>query len=195
MDHQQIKLWSLYPYHPNKTAYGSTANSGARYPACEKELVGGPYALAFPGQGLVFRCLHATWTIRGGSLFGTTVAVAENAVMAAEILWSDVLAGKVTSTSDMEPFLKSLRAAAVAGMEHLWQQALSKLCNLELKHFSEKKLQKTTLDLMEQIRLLLDQRLTEVCQQCDKMWEMHIPFTLKLRSAGSGRRSSKKSRR
>jgi hypothetical protein len=195
MDHQQIKLWSLYPYHPNQTAYDRTANSGARYPACEKELVGGLYALTFPGQGLIFRCLHATWTIRGGSLFGTTVAVAENAVMAAEILWSDVLAGKVTSTSDMEPFLKSLRAAAVAGREDFWQQALSKLCNLELKHFSEQKLQKTILDLMEQIRLLLIQRLTEVCQECDRTWEMHIPFTLRLRGAGSGRRSSKKSRR
>ncbi|KAH6251338.1 hypothetical protein HBI40_253380, partial [Parastagonospora nodorum] len=153
-------LWSLYPYYPNQAAYERTANSSARYSACEKELVGGLYALTYPGQGLVFRCLHATWTVRGGSLFGTTVAVAENAVMAAEILWSDVLAGKVTSTSDMEPFLKSLHAAAVAGMEDFWQQALSKLCNLELRHFSEKKLPKTMLDLVGQIRLQLIQGLT-----------------------------------
>jgi hypothetical protein len=195
MDHQQIKLWSLYPYHPNKTAYERTATSSARYPACEKELVGGLYALTYPGQGLVFRCLHATWTIRGGSLFGTTIAVAESAVMAAEILWSDVLAGKVTSTSDMDPFLKSLHAAAVAGMEDFWQQALSKLCNLKLRHFSEKNLQKTMLDLVEQIRLQLLPRLTGVCQQCDNTWKMHLPFTLKLRGIESGRRSSKKTRR
>jgi hypothetical protein len=195
MDHQQIKLWSLYPYHPNKTAYERTATSSARYPACEKELVGGLYALTYPGQGLVFRCLHATWTIRGGSLFGTTIPIAEGAVTAAEILWSDVLTGKVTSASDMEPFLKSLHAAAVAGMEDFWQQALNKLCNLELRHFSEKKLQKTMLDLVEQIRLRLIQRLTGVCQRCDRTWEMHLPFTLKLRGTESRRRPSKKSKR
>jgi hypothetical protein len=195
MDHQQIKLWLLYPYHPNKTAYEKTVLSSARYPACEKELVGGLYALTYPGQGLVFRCLHATWTIRGGSLFGVTVPIAEGAVMAAEILYSDVLAGMVTSTSDMEPFLKSLHAAAVADVEDLWQQALSKLCNLEWRSFSEKRLQKTMLDLVEQTRLQLLGKLTGVCRQCDKTWEMHLPFSLKNRGIENGNRSSKKSRR
>jgi hypothetical protein len=111
--------------------------------------VGGLYALAYPGQGLVFRCLHATWTIRGGSLFRSTVSIVEGAVTAAEILWSDVLAGKVTSACDMEPSLKSLYAAVVVGIEDFWQQALSKLCDLELRHFSEKKLQKTMLGFVE----------------------------------------------
>jgi hypothetical protein len=194
MDHQQIKLWVLYPYYPNKAAYEKTANSGSRYPACEKELVGGLYALTYPGQGLVFRCLHATLTLRGGSLFGTTVAVAENAVMAAEILLSDVLAGKVTSISDMDPFLKSLHAAAVAGMEDFWQQALSKLCDLDLKHFTDKKLPQILLDLVEKTRLQLIQRLTGVCQQCNKTWEMHLPFTLKLKGTESRKRSSKRAK-
>jgi hypothetical protein len=148
MDHQQIKLWHYTHNTPTKLLTKGQPPV-ARYPACEKELVGGLYALAYPGQGLVFRCLHATWTIRGGSLFRSTVSIVEGAVTAAEILWSDVLAGKVTSACDMEPFLKGLHAAAVAGIEDFWQQALSKLCDLELRHFSEKKLQKTMLGFVE----------------------------------------------
>jgi hypothetical protein len=188
MDHSQIKFWSLYPYHPNKTVYERTANSSARYPSCEEELTDGLYALTYPGQGLVFKCLHATWTICGGSLFGVNVAIAECAVMAAEILRSDLLTGKATSIGDMEPFLKSLHAALVASMEDAWQQALGTLCDLTLGHFREKKFQTRIRSLIGKTQLLLCQRLTEVCGKCDKAWEMHVPFVFRVGVTESGRR-------
>jgi hypothetical protein len=178
MDHCQIKFWSLYPYYPNKAVYERTANHSARYPICEEHLVGGVYALTYPGQGLVFSCLHATWTLRGGSLFGINLAVAECAVMAADILLSDLITGKVTSTISMEPFLKSLHAAIVADMRESYQNALGKFCNVQFELLRRRKLSSKIQDLVEKMRLQLSQRKTEDCQQCGKTWDMHFPFPL-----------------
>jgi hypothetical protein len=183
MDHKQIKLWALYPYYPNRTTYNRTASGSARYDACEKHLVGGVYAITYPGQGLVFSCLHATWTIRGGSLFGVTLAVAENAVLAADILLSDILAGKVTKSNDIQAFLQSLHACVVAGMDSSWQ-ALDKLCDLELGHF-KKAPERSILVLLNKILLLL-KSLRESCNKCCKKWELHFPFSLKLEGKING---------
>lgn len=191
MDHSQTKFWSLYPYHLNKAAYGKSANSSTRYTQCEKHLMGGLYALTYPGQGLVFSCLNATLTLCGGSLFGINVAVAECAIMAAEILRSDLLTGTATSTADVEPFLKSLHAALVADMEDSWQRALLTICSIELKHFRKQKFQMKTSSLVEKVRLQLCQRMPEVCQKCGRQWKMHFPFVSEHEETASGRRSQR----
>jgi hypothetical protein len=196
MDDRQIKLWVLYPWHPNTAAFKKTSNSSARYPACEKELVGGCFALTLPGEGLKLPpgCLHATFTIRGGSLLGSTFSVAEGVAVCAEILKIDALMGNMTSQDHLTPFIQSLHAAVVAELEVTWRTALEQLCDISSSQFRDKKRDKDVAALVRRIRLHLSTKITESCQHCEKSIGEHFPLTLSP-SAHVTRRSAARSRK
>jgi hypothetical protein len=181
MDKTGTKLWALYPWQQNNEAYRRTTNSIARYSECEKELVGGVYVLTLPGEAIKLPpgCLHWTFTVRSGSLFGSTFAAGEGAVIAAEILKHDILTDGVTSLSHMQPFLQCLHAAVIARMKD-WRIALGTLCDINSSHFNGKKREKVMLDIIKKIRLCLSQELSEPCQRCKKMVGTHFPLSLGL---------------
>ncbi|KAH8704318.1 hypothetical protein GQ44DRAFT_831595 [Phaeosphaeriaceae sp. PMI808] len=114
------------PDYNNQLVYKRMSNKTWKYSECEKELTDGRAALTMPRELLVIPpgWLHLTVTIIPGCLFGSTFAVAEGVVPAAEILNLDLLTYKINSLDELGPFLQSLHAAIVADYEEQWLKAL-----------------------------------------------------------------------
>jgi hypothetical protein len=167
MDRTQVKLWALYPGPCNREVYQKESAANQQYAQCEDSLTG---IVLPPGW------LHATLTINSGALFGSTISVAEGVFESAQIFAHDVLTKGVVSFDDLQPLVRSLHAAVMAGLEDGWREALSCLCKLDFTLINKKQGESEVKALTSLIQRLLEKEVRPLCLHCSVELGMHFPL-------------------